>query len=67
DVSLEKGEQVALIDVFMPAVRLSQQNRSINRTVTLPAWLNAAALEKGINFSQALQSTLMNELGIAKN
>ncbi|CAM4258270.1 Uncharacterised protein [Chlamydia abortus] len=39
-------------------------NRSVNRTVTLPAWLNAAALEKGINFSQALQSKLMQELGI---
>lgn len=66
DLELDKNEQAALIDVYMPAIRLSQQNRSVNRTVTLPAWLNAAALEKGINFSQALQSTLMNELGISK-
>ena len=64
DVKLESNEQAALVDVYMPAVRLSQENRSVNRTVTLPAWLNAAALEKSINFSQALQSTLMNELGI---
>ena len=66
DVKLESNERAALIDVYMPAVRLSQANRSVNRTVTLPAWLNAAALEKGINFSQALQSTLMNELGISR-
>jgi predicted RNase H-like HicB family nuclease len=64
DVQLAPNEYAALIDVYMPAVRLSQEARSVNRTVTLPAWLNAAALEKGINFSQALQSTLMNELGI---
>lgn len=64
DVKLDANEQAVLIDVFMPAIRLSQETRSVNRTVTLPAWLNAAALEKGINFSQALQSTLMNELGI---
>jgi predicted RNase H-like HicB family nuclease len=64
DVKVESGERVALIGVYMPAVRLSQENRSVNRTVTLPAWLNAAAREKGINFSQALQSTLMHELGI---
>ena len=64
DIKIEKNEYIALIDVYMPAIRLSQENRSVNRTVTLPAWLNAAALEKGINFSQALQSTLMNELGI---
>jgi predicted RNase H-like HicB family nuclease len=64
DVSPDSNERVLLVEVYMPAVRLSQETRSVNRTVTLPAWLNAAALEKGINFSQALQSTLMNELGI---
>ena len=64
EVKYEANEQAALIDVYMPAVRLSQENRSVNRTVTLPAWLNAMALEKGINFSQALQSSLMNDLGI---
>jgi predicted RNase H-like HicB family nuclease len=66
DLKLDKNEQAVLIDVYMPAIRLSQENRSVNRTVTLPAWLNAAALEKGINFSQALQATLMNELGITQ-
>ena len=66
DVALEDNERAALVDVYMPAVRLSQENRSVNRTVTLPAWLNAAALKKGINFSQALQATLMNELGITR-
>ena len=65
-VTLDSNEQAVLIDAFMPAVRLSQENRSVNRTVTLPAWLNAAALEKGINFSQALQNTLLNELKLAK-
>ncbi len=67
DVKLEKSEHAALIDVYMPSVRLSQEARSVNRTVTLPAWLNAAALDKGINFSQALQATLMNELGIGRH
>ena len=66
DMKLEHNERAALIDVYMPAIRLSQETRSVNRTVTLPAWLNAAALEKGINFSQALQLTLMNELGISR-
>ncbi|MDR1689221.1 MAG: type II toxin-antitoxin system HicB family antitoxin [Clostridiales bacterium] len=66
DVVLEPGERAALVEVYMPSVRMAQVNRSVNRTVTLPAWLNAAALEKGINFSQALQSTLMNELGIIR-
>jgi len=66
DIKLEENERAALIEVYMPSVRLSQETRSVSRTVTLPAWLNAAATEKGVNFSQALQSTLMNELGIIR-
>jgi predicted RNase H-like HicB family nuclease len=65
-VQAAENERTTLIDVYMPSIRLAQVTRSVNRTVTLPAWLNAAALEKGINFSQALQSTLMNELGIRR-
>lgn len=48
----------------MPAVRMAQNNKSVNRTVTLPAWLNAAALERNINFSQVLQDTLKTQMGI---
>ena len=63
-IKLDENEQVVLVDVFMPSVRLAQENKSVNRTVTLPAWLNAAALEKGVNFSQALQEALVNQLHI---
>ena len=55
------------VDVFMPSVRMAQNNRSVNRTVTLPAWLNAAALENGINFSQLLQDALKAQLHLNKN
>jgi hypothetical protein len=64
EVVLEKNEQVILIDVFMPSIRMSQMNRSVNRTVTLPAWLNAAALERNINFSQILQEALKKQIGV---
>ena len=49
-----------LIDVYMPSIRMAKVNRSVNRTVTLPAWLNFAALEKNINFSQVLQEAFKN-------
>lgn len=65
-VKLEANERAQLIEVFMPAVRLAEVSRSVNRTVTLPAWLNAAALEKGVNFSQVLQTALMEQLDIAR-
>ena len=62
DVDLEEGESVAIIDVFMPSIRLNQKNKAISRTVTIPAWLNAKAIECGINFSQLLQDAIKREL-----
>lgn len=64
-VSLSEGERVVLVDVFMPSVRQARVNRSVNRTVTLPAWLNAAAQEHNINFSQTLQDALKEQLHIS--
>ena len=64
DVVVEKNEKVVLIDVFMPSYRMANVNRSVNRTVTVPAWLNAAALEVNLNFSQVLQEALKEKLAI---
>lgn len=64
EVQTKDGERTALIDVFMPAVRLAQVNKAVNRTVTLPAWLNSAALAQNINFSQVLQDALKSQLNL---
>lgn len=64
EVITGKNERAVLIDVYMPSIRLAQVNRSVSRTVTLPAWLNAAALERNINFSQVLQEALKSQLNI---
>ncbi len=64
DIVAADNERVMLIDVYMPPVRLSQKNKAVNRTVTLPAWLNAAALAENINFSQLLQEAIKHQLGI---
>lgn len=62
DVKMDANERAVLVDVYMPSVRQAQINRAVNRTVTLPAWLNAAALERNINFSQVLQDALKAQL-----
>lgn len=62
EVELGSNERAVLIDVYMPSIRQAQVNRSVNRTVTLPAWLNAAALERNVNFSQVLQDALKSQL-----
>ena len=56
------NEKAFLVDVYMPSVRMANNNRAVNKTVTLPAWLNAMAMERGINFSQVLQDALRAQL-----
>ncbi|MCI8539523.1 MAG: type II toxin-antitoxin system HicB family antitoxin [Oscillospiraceae bacterium] len=62
DIETAENERAVLVDVYMPSIRMAKINRSVSRTVTLPAWLNAAALERNINFSQVLQDALKSQL-----
>lgn len=64
DVKTAPNERAVLVDAYMPAVRLAQENRAVSRTVTLPAWLNAKAVERGVNFSQTLQQALREQLNV---
>lgn len=63
-INTQENERAILVDVYMPSIRMAQVNRSVNRTVTLPAWLNAAALERNVNFSQVLQDALKEKLNL---
>lgn len=62
DLDLQANERAVIVEVYMTAVRMSNKNKSVNRTVTLPAWLNEKGLEHGVNFSQLLQEALMEKL-----
>ena len=66
NIELDNNERVVLDDVYMPSIRNANVNKSINRTVTLPAWLNSTAIEHNINFSQVLQDALKNALHISQ-
>lgn len=66
DIKLEENETAILVDVYMPSVRNANINKSVNRTVTLPAWLNSVAIEHNINFSQILQDAIKNQLHITQ-
>ena len=66
-MKLQTNERAVLIDVYMPSIRNAHINKSVSRTVTLPAWLNSIALEHNINFSQLLQKALMEYLGVTNN
>ena len=39
-------------------------DKAVKKTLTIPAWLNTAAMEQGINFSKVLQEALKKQLNL---
>lgn len=54
-----------MIEFDMIAYKKRTESRAVKKTLTIPSWLNDAALEKNVNFSQVLQDALMEKLRIA--
>ena len=63
-MSAPKGTSVALISARMDLVRAQQENISVTKSITLPAWLNKIAMEAKVNFSQVLQEALKRKLQV---
>lgn len=59
DIKLDDGDVPAVIEVYMPPIREKLNNRSVKKTVTIPAWMAARADEVGVNYSGELQNALM--------
>ena len=38
--------------------------KSVRKNLTIPSWLNDAAMKQNINFSQVLQEALMQKIGL---
>lgn len=53
---------VNMVSVDVEAYAKEHFDKSVRKTLTIPAWLNAAALDKGINFSQTLQEALISKV-----
>lgn len=55
---------VSLVKCDTLFYRKYYKEKSVRKTLTIPAWLNDLALKQQINFSQVLQSALKHELGV---
>ena len=58
----DKSAFINIITVDVAAYAKIHFEKSVKKTLTIPAWLNTAALEQNINFSQVLQEALMSKL-----
>ena len=59
-----ENEIVSFVDIDLSAYRRSVEKATVRRNVSLPAWLNNAAEDAGLNVSAVLQSALKTQLGI---
>lgn len=50
---------VNMVSVDVEAYAKEHFDKSVSKTLTIPAWLNTAAVEMDINFSQVLQEALL--------
>ena len=53
---------VNMVSVDVASYAKEHFEKSVKKTLTIPAWLNKAALEQNINFSQVLQDALKARL-----
>ena len=60
----EDSEIVSLVDVDLFAYRRSIEKKTVRRNESLPAWLNNAAEDAGLNVSAVLQLALKQQLGL---
>lgn len=53
-IEKEDGDGIVVIEA-----NLKDATKSVKKTLTIPAWLNAAAESRNINFSETLQNALV--------
>lgn len=63
----DANEAVVLVEAWMPSFREKMETKAVNRTVTLPGWLDIAAKDASLNYSQILQDGIMQRLKISRN
>ena len=63
-IEVKKNQYIIMVDINYGIFRDKMDKKSVDRVVTLPRYLNAAAKERGINVSQLLQEALKQQLGI---
>lgn len=64
DLKLEPGQYIVKIEARMAPFRDKMRNKAVNKTVTIPRWLDDIAQENDVNFSHVLQKALKDYLGI---
>ena len=63
-IKLNDNEMISFISINMEEHKKKYENKSVKKTLSIPAWLNTIAERENINFSQVLQKSLIEILKI---
>ncbi len=64
-INTEEGFLV-VVEFDMAEYRRKHCSRAVKKTLSIPEWLNEAAMRRNINFSQVLQEALMQKIDMLK-
>ena len=64
NLTVHDGDIVSLVACDTLKYRKRYNKKAVKKTLTIPEWLNEAASDAGINFSQALQEALVDKLSM---
>ena len=65
-IKLEENQIVSFVTVNLTEHKKKYENKSVKKTLSIPAWLNTIAEKENVNFSQILQKALMETLNVDK-
>ena len=57
------GGVLVIVEFDIAEYRRKNSSRAVKKTLSIPEWLNEAAVRENINFSQLLQEALMAKVG----
>ena len=64
DVEVTGNQFIMMVEFDKLAYDRKYNAKAVKKTLSIPAWLNSAAKEHNINFSNVLQNALIQELHI---
>ena len=57
---------IVIVEFDMLEYQRKHNSKAVKKTLSIPEWLNEAAMRENINFSQLLQEALMVKLGVSR-
>lgn len=62
EIAVDKDTFLAVIEFDMLTYKKRTSSRAVKKTLSIPEWLNEAALALDINFSQVIQEALISKI-----